>query len=207
MNDPPLIVTNFSLTGRYNPPDKKLLMEKGDMSNATGALSFSGLFDFGVPVPYIQLKALGSRMPSATVKRFWPVTLAPPARLRIGEPLRRNGRRTSSTSNGLGPHRPEGRAAARGCGAPRHDSVRHHAAGGEGIAAPGQCAAVGGGDRPHRAGEHSRGHRFTPQNRKLAVSDGVFYIPDYFPREPSGLVRVKFDGPADAGIEVLGMMR
>ncbi|WP_341989026.1 AsmA-like C-terminal region-containing protein [Azorhizobium sp. AG788] len=207
MNDPPLIVSDFSLTGRYTPPDKKLLMEKGDLSNATGALSFSGLFDFGVPVPYVQLKAIGSRMPSATVKRFWPVTLAPPARTFVLEnlsggtvdgtsvnvnmaldligqkdvPLPEDAVRLDMTASGI-----TLRAVK---GLPPLVNTRLS------VAVTGRSVRV---NIPEAT-------VVTPQNRKLAVSDGVFMIPDYFPREPSGLVKVKFDGPADAGIEVLGM--
>ncbi len=207
MNDPPLIVSTFSLTGRYTPPDKKLLMEKGEMSNATGALTFSGLFDFGVAVPYVQLRAVGSRMPSATVKRFWPVTLAPPARTFVLEnlsggtvdgttvdvnmaldligqkdvPLPEDAVRLDMTATGI--------TLKAVKGLPPLVNTRLS------VAVTGRTVRV---NIPEAT-------VVTPQNRKLAVSDGVFYIPDYFPREPSGLVKVKFDGPADAGIEVLGM--
>ncbi len=207
MPDPPLNVTTVNIAGRYTPSDKKLLMEQGELAGTTGSLTFTGLFDFGVATPYVQLKAIGSRMPSATVKRFWPVTLAPPARTFVLEnlsggtvegttvsinmaldligqksvPLPEDAVRMEMTASGI-----TLRAAK---GLPPLVSTKLS------VAVTGRTVRV---NIPEAT-------VVTPQNRKLSVSDGVFYIPDYFPREPNGLVKVKFDGPADAGIEVLGM--
>ncbi|WP_156922192.1 DUF3971 domain-containing protein [Azorhizobium doebereinerae] len=207
MPEPPLVVTSLNIAGRFTPPDKKLLIEQGDLGSAVGSLTFTGLFDFGVAVPYVQLKAVGSRMPSATVKRFWPVTLAPPARTYVLENI--SGGTVESTTFTVN-------MALDLIGqksVPLPDDAVHMDMTASGIT----FRAVKGLPplTNTKLGVIVTGRTVrvnipeatvvTPQNRRLAVSDGVFYIPDYFPREPNGLVKVKFDGPADAGIEVLGM--
>ncbi|OYY24930.1 MAG: hypothetical protein B7Y65_03045, partial [Azorhizobium sp. 35-67-15] len=73
MPDPPLVLTSVEVAGRYTPPNKQLLFEKGGLASAAGGLSFTGMVDFGIDVPAIKLNAVGSRMPSSTVRRFWPV--------------------------------------------------------------------------------------------------------------------------------------
>ncbi|MGU3495704.1 DUF3971 domain-containing protein [Xanthobacteraceae bacterium A53D] len=207
MAEPPLQITNLSITGRFTPWDKKLLMEKGFAGGTPGSLSFTGMFDFGVPVPYVQLKATATPLPSWAVKRFWPVTLAPPARTYVLEnisggtvdsttftvkmaldligqkdvPLPDDALRLDMAVSGV-----TFRAVK---GLPPLVNTKL------GIVVTGRTVRV---NIPEAA-------VVTPQNRRLSVSDGVFYMPDYFQREPSGLVKVKFDGPADAGVEVLGM--
>ncbi|GGF65582.1 hypothetical protein GCM10007301_26670 [Azorhizobium oxalatiphilum] len=207
MAEPPLVLDQLVIAGRFTPWDRRLLIERGELGNASGNLSFTGMFDFGVPAPYVQIKAIGSRMPSGAVKRFWPVTLAPPARTYVLENI--SGGTVDSTVFNA-------KIALDLIGQKDlplpDDAVRMEMAG-SGItfrAVKGLPPLVN-----TRLGVIVTGRSvrvnipeatvITPQNRKLSVSEGVFLIPDYFPREPNGLVKVKFDGPADAGIEVLGM--
>lgn len=207
MPDPALVFTGVTIAGRFTPPDRKLLIDQGELTSAVGSLSFTGLFDFGVDVPYIQMKATGSRMPASTVKRFWPVTLAPPARTFVIEnvsagmvegttvtvkmaldligqksvPLPDDAVRLEMNASAV-TLRPVK-------GLPPVSNAKLN------IVVTGRTVRV----------NIPEGTVVTPQNRRLALSEGVYYMPDYFPREPSGLVKVKFDGPADAAIEILGM--
>lgn len=207
MPDPPLTMDSVAVSGRIIPADKRLTFDSGLLKNATASLTFSGLVDFGIDVPAVRMTAIGSRMPAGTVRRFWPVNIAPPARsfvlqnvtggtvesLRIAVdlPLDLIGQRQvplpdkavnleiSGSGFTLLPMK----------GLPPIRDLRLS------VHATGRSVRV---DMPD-------GTVVTPQGRKLAMSEGVFYIADYFPREPQAQIRAKLNGPADAGIEILGM--
>ncbi|MDE1569498.1 DUF3971 domain-containing protein [Aquabacter sp. P-9] len=207
MPDPPLVMDTVSVTGRYVPADKRLMFDTGTLAGPTGSLTFAGMVDFGMDVPTIKLNATGSRMPASTVRRFWPVSIAPPARAYVLENL--SGGTVDGTKVTVNmPIDLIGQKEV-----PLPEDAVHLEMTGSGftlmalkglpplrdmrlsVVVTGRSVRV---DIPE-------GTVVTPQNRKLAVSDGVFFMPDYFPREPKAQVRVKFAGPADAGVEILGM--
>ncbi len=206
MPDPPLVIDQMRVNGRYQPADKRLTFENGMLSGVGGSLSFSGMADFGVPLPIIKLEASGGKMPSSTVRRFWPVSIAPPARdyvlqnvtggtiestkLKVNMPLELIGQKE----------------------VPLPDDAVHLEISGTGFTLQAmkglppirdvKLAVVVTG-RSVRA-DMPEGVVITPQNRKLTMSDGTFLMADYFPREPRAQIQVKINGPADAGIELLG---
>ncbi len=207
MPDPPLALTSVEVAGRYTPPNKQLLFEKGGLTSAAGGLSFTGMVDFGIDVPAIKLNAVGSRMPSSTVRRFWPVSIAPPARTFVLENV------TGGTVDGstIVVNMPLDLIGQKEIPLPE-DAVHLEMSG------TGFTIQALKGLPPIRDAKLNvvvtgrtvrvnlpEGTVVTPGNRKLAMTDGVFFMPDYFPREPRSQIRVKIDGPADAGIEVLGM--
>lgn len=207
MTEPPLIIDRVLITGRWLTPEKQLVMDSGLLGSAAGSFSFSGAFDFGIPAPALRLRGTASTMPVATVKRFWPVTMAPPARQfaienvwggtadgitlfidlpldLIGQkqlPLPDDGLRFTISGTGVNVRPVKG--------LPPITNARLA------VVVTGRTVRI---DLPE-------GTAVTPQNRRIAVKDGVMLIPDHFPPEPSAQIRVQFDGPADAGIEVLGM--
>ncbi|WP_051679230.1 DUF3971 domain-containing protein [Xanthobacter sp. 91] len=207
MPEPPLVITKVDVSGRFDPPSRQIVVDQGLLGASTASFSFTALFDFGVPIPYLKFDGVASPMPVATVKRFWPVNIAPPARQfavenvsggtaegiavavklpldLIGQkqvPLPEDGVRFTITGKGV-TIRP-----VKGLPPITNSSLA--------ILVTGRSVRITMPD----------GTVVTPQNRKIAVSDGVMLIPDYFPREPSAQIRVNFNGPADAGIEVLGM--
>ncbi|OYX03567.1 MAG: hypothetical protein B7Z15_18355 [Rhizobiales bacterium 32-66-8] len=207
MPDPPLVMDQVKVTGRFTPPNKQLLFETGSLVSTGGSLTFSGMADFGVEVPILRLKAVGSQMPSTMVRRFWPVSIAPPARQYVLENV------TDGTIDGttVDVNMPLDLIGQKEVPLPE-DAV-HLEMSGSGFTIEaldglppirdGKLSIVVTG-RSVRANLPS-GTVVTPQGRKLQTSDGVFFLPDYFPREPKAQVSVKFAGPADAGIELLGM--
>lgn len=207
MPDPPLVMDTVSVTGRYVPADKRLMFDAGSLVGPTGSLTFAGMVDFGMDTPTIKLTATGSRMPAASVRRFWPVSIAPPARTYVLENL--SGGTVDGTT--ITVNMPIDLIGQKEVPLPE-DAVHLELSG------SGFTLMALKGLPPIRdmrlslvvTGRSVRvnileGTVVTPQNRKLAVSDGVFFMPDYFPREPKAQVRVKFAGPADAGVEILGM--
>lgn len=207
MPDPPLVVDQVAIRGRYNPPSKQLTFEKGQLISAAGSLAFSGLVDFGIPMPAIRLEASGTPMPASTVHRFWPVSIAPPAReyviqnvsagtvdsvrINVNMPLELIGQREvplpvdavhlELTGTGFRINAMKGLP-------PLRDARLAVVVTGRSVRA----------DMPESV-------VVTPQNRRLALTDGAFLMADYFPREPKAQIQVKINGPADAGIEILGM--
>lgn len=207
MPDPALVISKVDIAGSYIPADRRLTFDKGLLSSANGSLTFSGQVNFALALPAIQLDATGSKMPASTVRRFWPVSIAPPARqyvlenvtdglvdgirLNVNMPLELIGQREVplpldavhlelwGTGLQLVPLK----------GLPPVRDMRLS------VVVTGRTVRV---DMPE-------GVVVTPQNRRLFMSDGTFFMPDYFPREPKAQIQMKINGPADAGIEVLGM--
>lgn len=207
MADPPVVVDQVSITGRIIPPAKRLTFENGRLSSQVGSLDFSGSAEFGIEVPAIILKATGSKMPGSTVRRFWPVSIAPPARDFVIQNV------TGGTVDGLKltvnmPIDLIGQKQV-----PLPDDAVHMELSGTGfqlMAMKGlpplrdaKLAVVVTG-RSVRA-DMPEAIIITPQNRRLSMSEGTFLMADYFPREPKAQIQVKINGPADAGIELLGM--
>lgn len=207
MPDPALVVEQVSIVGRYISSAKQLTFEKGQLYSAAGTLAFSGLVDFGIPLPAIRLEATGSRMPASTVRRFWPVSIAPPARDYVLQNV------TAGTVDGVRinvnmPLELIGQKEV-----PLPDDAVHLELSGSGF----QIVAMKGlpplkdarisvvvTGRSVRA-DMPESVVVTPQNRRLSLTDGTFLMADYFPREPRAQIQVKINGPADAGIEILGM--
>ena len=207
MAEPPLVISKVAISGRFLGAEKQLVVEQGELASAAGSFSFTATADFGVPVAMLRMKGSASPMPAATVKRFWPVTIAPPARQFVLENV------SGGTMDGITlfvdlPIDVIGQKQV-----PMPDEGLRFALNAQGVTlrpvkglppiTNARLAVVVTG-RTVRI-TLPDGTAVTPQNRKIAVSDGVMFIADHFPREPSAQIRVKFDGPADAGIEVLGM--
>ncbi len=207
MDEPPLVIDQVLLDGQYDTATRQLRVERGLLGSRVGSFTFTATFDFGVPVPYLKMQGAGSPMPVATVKRFWPVSIAPPARQFAIENVSGG---TASDINLL-VNIPIDLIGQKQVPLPE-DSV-HFTINGKGITlrpVKGLPAVGDAGLAVVVTGRTVRidmpeGTMVTPQSRKIAVSEGVMFMPDYFPREPSAQISVRFAGPADAAVEVLGM--
>eukprot|EP01031_Cornospumella_fuschlensis_P015044 gene15044-18376_t len=146
-------------------------------------------------------------MPATMVRRFWPVSIAPPARTYVLENVT-GGTIDGTTVTVIMPLDLIGQKEV-----PLPEDAVHLEMSGSGFTIEAldglppirdaRVTIVVTG-RSVRANLPS-GTVVTPQGRKLQTSDGVFFLADYFPREPTAQVSVKFAGPADAGIELLGL--
>ncbi|MDI4666390.1 DUF3971 domain-containing protein [Xanthobacter autotrophicus] len=207
MPEPALVIDKVNVGGRFDPPTLQLVVETGFLGSAAGSFSFTALFDFGVDVPYVKLDGAASPMPVATIKRFWPVNIAPPARQFAVENV------SGGTADGItvAVRLPLDLIGQKQVPLP-DDGVRF-TINGKGVTlrpVKGLPPITNASLAILVTGRSVRislpdGTAVTPQNRKIAVSDGVMLLPDYFPREPTSQIKVKFDGPADGAIEVLGM--
>jgi len=207
MSEPELVIEQVSIAGAYDPPTRKLVADRGLLGSKVGSFTFTAAFDFGADVPNLKMNGTGSPMPVATVKRFWPVSIAPPARQFAIENV------SGGTADGITlavdiPLDLIGQKQV-----PLPDDSVHFTLNAQGVTllpVKGLPPVVNAALAVVVTGRTVRitlpdGTMVTPQNRKIAVSEGVMFMPDYFPREPSSKISVRFAGPADAAVEVLGM--
>ncbi|MFG1346352.1 DUF3971 domain-containing protein [Xanthobacter autotrophicus DSM 431] len=207
MNEPALAVDKVEVAGRFDPPSRQLIVDTGALASGAVTFNFTALFDFGVDVPYLKFDGAASPMPVGTIKRFWPVNIAPPARQFAIDNV------SGGTADGITVNvkLPLDLIGQKEVPLPE-DSVRF-VINGRGVTlrpVKGLPPITNANLSILVTGRSVRislpdGTVVTPQGRKIAVSDGAMLLPDYFPREPSAQIRVKFDGPADGAIEVLGM--
>lgn len=207
MKEPRVILDQVKIAGHYLSADKRLVVEQGFVGGPTGSMTFTSALDFGIPEPMVFFDATTSSMPVATLKRVWPVSIAPPARQFMVENV------SGGTANPMAIKVRMPMALIGQKQIPLPENAVDLKISGQGVTvlpvkglppianAKLDIAVTGRSVRIAMP----EGTVVTPQNRKLAVSDGIMLIPDYFPREPTSQITVKFDGPADAGIEILGM--
>lgn len=207
MPEPALVVDKVDVVGRFDPPTRQIIVETGFLGSAAGSFAFTALFDFGVDVPYVKFDGSASPMPVATIKRFWPVNIAPPARQFAIDNV------SGGTADGITVAVKLALDLIGQKQVPLPDDAVRFTISGKGVTlrpVKGLPPIINASLAILVTGRSVRitlpdGTAVTPQNRKIAVSDGVMLMPDYFPREPSSQIKVKFDGPADGAIEVLGM--
>ena len=205
----PLILNHIAVSGRYDADRRRFVIDEGDLGNTDVGLAMSGNVDFSGADLRLTAGLAATRMPVDTLKRVWPVFVAPKVRTWINEHL------TSGSVDRLviavnapyetlkesGPPIPDDGltvdALATGClirpveGLPAlHDADLHvHIVGRDAVVSLGKATA-----------DLSPG-------RKLVLSSGVFEVPDTAPRAPPARVRFKLDGPLQAAVELLRMDR
>jgi Protein of unknown function len=205
----PLILNHIAVSGRYDAARRRLVVDEGDIGNTDVGLAMSGNMDFSGADPRLTAGLAATRMPVDTLKRVWPVFVAPKVRTWINEHLTSGSverlviavNAPYETLKESGPPIPDDglsvEALATGClirpieGLPAlHDADLHvHIVGRDAMVSLGKATA-----------DLSAG-------RKLVLSSGVFEVPDTAPRAPPARVRFKLDGPLQAAVELLRMDR
>ncbi|MFG1431700.1 DUF3971 domain-containing protein [Xanthobacter sp. V2C-8] len=207
MDEPPLVIDRVQVEGAYDAASRQLKVERGLLGSKVGGFSFTATFDFGAEVPILRMQGAGSPMPVSTVKRFWPVSIAPPARQFAIENV--SGGTASDIS--LLVNMPLDLIGQKQV--PLPDDAVHFTINGKGVTlrpVKGLPPVVDASLAIVVTGRTVRidmptATMVTPLDHRIAVTDGVMFMPDYFPREPSTQISVRFAGPADAAVEVLGM--
>jgi hypothetical protein len=205
----PLILNHIAVSGRYDAGRRRFVLDEGDVGNSDVGVAMSGNADFSGTDLRLTAGLAATRMPVDTLKRIWPVFVAPKVRDWIIEHLASGSverlvvavNAPFETLKASGPPLPDDgltvNALATGClirpveGLPAlHDAdlnVR--------IAGRNAVVTVGKATADLSAG------------RKLVLSSGVFEVPDTAPRAPPARVRFKIDGPLPAAVELLRMDR
>ncbi len=204
-----LVLNRVLLQLRINPAKQRIDLEPSEVGNTDLGIALTGSLDFSGDDPRVTLGLASTRMSVAALKRIWPVTVASKVRAWVvdhvqagtieridvstnapwstlkssGPPVPDDGLLIQLTGHG-GEIRPvEGLPAIRDADVSVHIS--------------GRTAVVNVG----------RGNVDISPGRKLSITNGVFEVPDTFPKAPPAKVRFRLDGSVPAAVELLSMQR
>ena len=205
----PLILNRIALSGQFDPVKRRFVLGHGDLGNAEVGVAMSGTADYSSGDLHLAAGLAATHMSVDAMKRLWPVFIVPKVRdwfidhlmsgsvervvIAVNAPL--------NTLKASGPPVPDDGltldALATNCvlrpvtGLPAlHDAdVNVHIVGRNAQMAVGKATAD------------------LPSGRKLALSSGLFEVPDTAPHEPPARVHFKVDGPVPAAAELVALDR
>jgi len=204
-----LILNRVQLQLRIDPTKQRIDLEPSEVGNTNLGVALTGSLDFSSDDPRLTLGIAGTRMSVGALKRLWPVTVASKVRawvvdhIQAGtvERLDISTNAPWSTLKSSGPPVPDdglliqitGHGAEirpiEGLPAIRDADVNVHVSG--------RTAAINVG----------RGNVEISPGRKLSITNGVFEVPDTFPKAPPAKIRFRLDGSVPAAAELLSMQR
>ncbi len=205
----PLILNRIAVNGHFDPVKRRIAVDGGDFGNNDIGVAFSGAADYSSGDLRLTAGAAANRMSADALKRIWPVFVAPKVRDWFNEHLTSGNverlviavSAPLNTLKASGPPIPDDGlsvdAFATNCvvrpvrGLPAlHDADLT-------VRIVGRDAQVTLG----KAGAD------LPSGRKLALSSGLFEVPDSAPHEPPARVHFKLDGQVAAAAELLALDR
>jgi hypothetical protein len=205
----PLVLNRFLVRLRIDPGKRRVDIEQGEIGNSDIGVTLSGGMDCSGEDARLAVAVAGTRMSVAAMKRLWPVFAAPKVRNWVedhvhGGTVERLEIATNapiSTLKASGPPVPEEGLAIKivGHGAeirpvaslpPIRDADID-------VRITGRTAVINLG----------RGNVEISQGRKLSITNGVFEVPDTFPKAPPAKARFRLDGSVQAGAELLATER
>src|SRR6266511_1914219 len=204
-----LILNRVQLQLRIDPTKQRIDLEPSEVGNTDLGVALTGSLDFSGDDPRLTAGIAGTRMSVAALKRLWPVTVASKVRawvidhIQAGtvERLDVSTNAPWSTLKSSGPPVPDDGLliqiighgaeirAVEGLPAIRDADVHVHVSG--------RTAAI----------NVWRGNVEISPGRKLSITNGVFEVPDTFPKAPPAKVRFRLDGSVPAAAELLSMQR
>ena len=205
----PLVLNRILLRLRIDPSKQRIDLEPSELGNTELGVALNGSLDFSGDDPRLALGIAGTRMSVAALKRLWPVCTAPKVRAWVNDHIQggtvdRLDISTNapwSTIKSSGPPIPDdglliqivGHGAeirpVEGLPAIRDADLN--------VRVTGRTAAINLG----------RGNIDISPGRKLSITNGVFEVPDTFPKAPPAKARFRLDGSVPAAAELLGMER
>jgi Protein of unknown function len=205
----PLVLNRVLLRLRVDPNKQRIDLEPSELGNADLGVALTGSLDFSGDDPRVALGIAGTRMSVAAMKRLWPVTTAPKVRAWVDEHIQAgtverldiSTNAPWSTLKSSGPPVPDdglliqivGHGAeirpVEGLPAIRDADVN--------VRISGRTAVINVG----------RGNVEISPGRKLSITNGVFEVPDTFPKAPPAKARFRLDGSVPAAAELLGLER
>ena len=205
----PLVLNRIALQLRIDPGKQRIDLEPSELGNADLAVALTGSLDFSGDDPRVVLGIAGTPMSAAAMKRLWPVTVAPKVRAWVQDHIQAgmverldiSANAPWSTLRSSGPPVPDdglliqisGHGAeirpVEGLPAIRDADVN--------VRVSGRTAVINVG----------RGNVEVSPGRKLSITNGVFEVPDTFPKAPPAKARFRLDGSVPAAAELLGLER
>jgi len=204
-----LVLSRVRLQLRINPAKQRIDLEPSEVGNTDLGVALTGSLDFSGDDPRLTAGIASTRMSVAALKRLWPATVASKVRawfldhVQAGtvERLDVSTNAPWSTLKSSGPPVPDdglliqiiGHSAeirpVEGLPAIRDADVNMHISG--------RTAVINVG----------RGNVDISPGRKLSITNGVFEVPDTFPKAPPAKIRFRLDGSVPAAAELLSLER
>jgi hypothetical protein len=205
----PLIINRLLVNLRVDPGKQRIDVEKGELGNTELGVALNGSLDFSGDDPRLTLVIAGSRMSVAAMKRLWPICAAPKVRAWVEEhvnagTVERLDISTNapwSTLKSSGPPVPDDGLLVQIAG---HGAEIRPVEGLPAIRDADFAVRISGRTAVINIG---RGNVEISQGRKLSITNGVFEVPDTFPKSPPAKARFRLDGSVPAAAELLGMER
>ena len=207
----PLILNRILLRLRVDPNKQRIDIEPngGEVGNMDLGVALSGSLDLSGDDPRLVLGIAGTRMSVAAMKRLWPAVAAPKVRAWVEEHVQ------SGTVQQLDISINAPWSTLKSSGPPIPDEgmliqiVSHGAEirpieGLPGIRDADINVRMTGRTAVINVG---RGNVEISPGRKLSITNGVFEVPDTFPKAPPAKARFRLDGSVPAAAELLGMER
>jgi hypothetical protein len=207
--EPPLILNRIVVHGRFDAARGRLEVEQGEAGNTDLRVAFSGHLDNSSGEPRLAAGLAATQMSATTLKRIWPVFVTTKVRNWVldhvdtgtVERLVIAANAPIETMKEDGPPLPDGGLSI--------DLVASNVM----IRPVDGLPPIRDADLTTRiAGRNvsialGRGTVEMATGRKLAITNGVFEVPDTFPKSPPARVRFRIEGPVPAAAELLAMDR
>ncbi len=188
---------------------RRIDIEQGEIGNADIGVALTGGLDFSGDDPKLAVGVAGTRMSVAAMKRLWPVFAAPKVRTWVEdhvqagtvERLEVTTNAPISTLKSSGPPVPDDGLAIKIVG---HGAEIRPVEGLPAIRDADIDVRITGRTAVINLG---RGNVEMSPGRKLSITNGVFEVPDTFPKSPPAKARFRLDGSVPAAAELLAVDR
>ncbi len=205
----PLILNRILLRLRVDPSKQRIDVEQSELGNMDLGVALEGSIDFSGDDPRLVLGLAGTRMSVSAMKRLWPVVSAPKVRAWVEEHVQSGTVEQMdisinapwSTLKSSGPPVPDDGLLIQIIG---HGAEIRPVEGLPGIRDADVAVRISGRTAMINVG---RGNVEISPGRKLSITNGVFEVPDTFPKSPPAKARFRLDGSVPAAAELLGMER
>jgi hypothetical protein len=205
----PLILNRFLLRLRLDTEKQRIDVLQGDIGNMEVGLAVSGNLDYSTADPRLTLGVAANRMSVASMKKLWLFCITPKVRNWVDDHV------MSGTVERIAIATNAPMSTLRTTGPPIPDdglSIEIIGSGAELRPVDG-LPPIRDADVTLRVGGRkavvnlSRGSVELSPGHKFAMTNGVFEVPDTFPKAPPAKARFRLDGPVQAAAELLALER
>ena len=205
----PLVLNRIQVNAQVDLARRKIRIDDGELGNSETGLALSGGLDYSAPTPRLMLGVAARRMSLAAMQRLWPPFVSPNVRAWVVERVSRATiERVDIAINAplevlgsVGPPIPDDALSiaivASGAVLRPVQSLPDIRDADLDLRATGRTATV----------KLGHGTITMPSGRKLAMSEGLFRVPDTNPKPIMSQTRFRMQGPVAAAAELLAMER
>jgi hypothetical protein len=205
----PLILNRVALRMRVDPAKQRIDLDPSELGNADLGVALTGSLDFSTDDPRLVLGIAGTRMSVAAMKLLWPICTAPKVRAWVQEHV------LAGTVDRLdiSTNAPWSTLKTSGPPVPDDGLLIQIVGNGAEVRPVAGLPAIRDADVNLRISGRTavinvgRGNVEISPGRKLSITNGVFEVPDTFPKAPPAKARFRLDGSVPAAAELLGMER